>query len=74
MKVQAHPKAHPHFGIKDGLIWTKNQMKKDVVCLPQKAFLWGRRLVEIIINHDLRLAVAIGRYGLYGPIAEIERS
>ena len=27
-KVLAHPKAHPRLGIKDGLIGTKNQMKK----------------------------------------------
>ena len=33
VKVLAHPEAHPHFGVKDGLIWTKNQLKKDMVCL-----------------------------------------
>ena len=59
-KVLAHPKAHPRFGIKDGLIWTKNQMKKDVVCLPWKAFLRGRRLVEVIIDHA---HTTIGHFG-----------
>ena len=60
MKVLAHPEAHPCFGIKDGLIWTKNQMKKVMVCLPQKAFLWGRRLVEVIIDHA---HTTIGHFG-----------
>ena len=59
MKVLAHPEAHPCLGIKDSLIWTKNQ-KKDVVCLPQKAFLWRRRLVEVIINHA---HTTIGHFG-----------
>ena len=62
-KVLANPEAHPRFGIKDGLIWTKNQMKKDVVCLPWKAFLQGRRLVEVIINHA---HTTIGHFGQLG--------
>ena len=70
MKVLAHPEAHPHFGIKDGLIWTKNQMKKDVVCLPQKAFLWGRRLVEVIIDHA---HTTIGHFGQLGTSCYICR-
>ena len=59
-KVLAHPEAHPCFGIKDSLIWTKNQMKKDMVCLPWKAFLWGRRLVEVIIDYAHTM---IGHFG-----------
>src|SRR6266481_7431189 len=43
--------AHPHFRIQDKLIWTKNQMGRDVVCILWKAFLRGRRLVKIIIDH-----------------------
>ena len=62
-KVLAHPEVHPHFRIKDGLIWTKNQMKKDVVCLPRKAFLRGRRLVEVIIDHA---HTTIGHFGQLG--------
>src|SRR6266481_8103865 len=31
--------AHLYFGIRDKLIWTKNQMGRDVVCIPWKAFL-----------------------------------
>ena len=62
-KVLAHPKAHPCFGIKDGLIWTKNQMKKNMVCLPWKAFLWGRRLVKVIMDHA---HTTIGHFGQLG--------
>ena len=62
-EVLAHPEAHPRFGIKDGLIWTKNQIKKDVVCLPWKAFLQGRRLVEVIIDHA---HTTIGHFGQLG--------
>ncbi len=50
VKVLECPTAHLRFGIRDKLIWTKNQMGRDVVCILQKAFLRGRRLVEIIIN------------------------
>ena len=42
MEVLHHLEAHPCFGIKDRLIWTKNQMGRDVVCVPRKAFIWGR--------------------------------
>ena len=38
-KILVHPDAHQRFGVCDGLIWTKNQMGQDIVCLPQKAFL-----------------------------------
>ena len=38
-------------------------MKKDVVCLPWKAFLQGRRLVEVIIDHA---HIMIGHFGQLG--------
>ena len=38
-------------------------MKKDMVCLPQKAFLWGRRLVKVIIDHA---HTTIGHFGQLG--------
>ena len=50
MNILSHPEAWVHFWIKDKLIWTKNQMGRDVVCIPQKAFVWGRRLIKIILN------------------------
>src|SRR6266481_4031455 len=59
-KILVHPEAHPSFGIKQNLIWTKNQMNRDVVCLPRKAFLRGRRLVEVILDHT---HTSIGHFG-----------
>src|SRR6266481_5838603 len=59
-KILTHPEAHPSFGIKQNLIWTKNQMNRNMVCLPQKAFLRGRRLVEVILDHA---HTTIGHFG-----------
>ena len=50
-KIIAQPDAHPRFSIWEGLIWTKNQLKRDVICIPQDACQRGRRLIKIIINH-----------------------
>ena len=60
MKILHHLEAHPHFGIKDQLIWTKNQMGRDVVCIPWKAFTWGRRLIEVILD---KAHTTIGHFG-----------
>ena len=60
-KILSNPEAHPCFGICNWLIWTKNQMGRDVICLPRKAFLRGRRrLVEIIVDHA---HTTIGHFG-----------
>src|SRR6266481_1442286 len=59
-KVLSQPRAHRRFGIRDKLIWTKGQMGRDVVCLPWKAFIRGRRLVEVIID---QAHSTIGHYG-----------
>jgi hypothetical protein len=50
-KVLESPKAHPRFGIKDGLIWTKNEYHRDVICIPFAAKQKGRRVIEIILDH-----------------------
>jgi Integrase zinc binding domain len=50
-KIMAHPDAHKKFGIRDGLIWTKNQLQRDIVCMPQNVVHGGRRMIEIIIDH-----------------------
>ena len=50
-KIIVQPEAYPRFGIQEGLIWAKNQLKCDVICIPQDTFQRGRRLIEIIINH-----------------------
>jgi Integrase zinc binding domain len=50
-KIMVHPHAHKKFSIWDGLIWTKNQLRRDVVCVPRNVFHGGRRMAEIIIDH-----------------------
>ena len=60
VKIIAQPDAYPRFGIHEGLIWTKNQLKCDVICIPWDAFQRGRRLIEIIIDH---VHQTIGHYG-----------
>ena len=60
MKILSNLEAHPHFGIKDKLIWTKNQIGRDLVCIPQKAFVQGRRLIEVILN---QAHTTIGHFG-----------
>ena len=41
-KIIAQPDAHPRFGIWEGLIWTKNQLKRDVICILWDTFQRGR--------------------------------
>jgi hypothetical protein len=50
-KIMVHPDAHKRFSIRDRLIWTKNQLRRDVVCMPQNVFHGGRRMIEITIDH-----------------------
>jgi Integrase zinc binding domain len=50
-KIMAHTDAHKKFGIRDKLIWTKNQLRRDIVCVPQHIFHGERRMIEIIIDH-----------------------
>ena len=50
-KIITQPDAHTRFGIWEGLIWTKNQLKCDVICIPRDTFQRGRRLIKIIIDH-----------------------
>ena len=59
-KIIVQPDAYPRFSIREGLIWTKNQLKRDVICIPRDAFQRGRRLIEIIIDHAHQ---TIGHYG-----------
>ena len=60
VKILAHPDTHQQLGVCDGLIWTENKMGRDVVCLPWKAFLRGRRLVKIIVD---QVHTTIGHFG-----------
>ena len=41
-KILEKPKAHVLFGCKDGLIFTKNLLKWDVLCIPRETFIKGR--------------------------------
>ena len=41
-KILEKPKAHALFGYKDGLVFTKNLLKWDVLCIPSEAFMKGR--------------------------------
>ena len=41
-KILEKPNAHALFSCKDGLVFTKNLLKQDVLCIPCKAFMKGR--------------------------------
>ena len=70
-KIIMQPGAYSRFGIQEGLIWTKNQLKRDVICIPRDAFQRGRRLIEIIIDHAYQ---TIGHYGQWKTSNYIRRS
>ena len=36
-KILENPKAHAKFGVKEGLIFMKNNLSRDVICVPPKA-------------------------------------
>ena len=59
-KIITQPDAQLRFSIQEGVIWTKNQLKCNVICIPWDAFQRGRRLIKIIINHAHQ---TIGHYG-----------
>ena len=48
-KILEKPKAHTLFGCKDGLIFTKNLLKWDILCVPCDIFQNGRWVIKIII-------------------------
>ena len=50
-KKLENPKAHARFGVKQGLIFTKNNLYRDVICISPKAIHKGKQLIEIIIDH-----------------------
>ena len=58
-KIIVQPEAYPIFGIWEGLIWTKNQLKCNVICILRDAFQRGR-LTKITIDHAHQ---TIGHYG-----------
>ena len=70
-KVIVKLDAYPRFGIQEGLIWMKNQLKCDVICILQDTFQRGRRLIKIIIDHAHQ---TIGHYGQWKTSNYIRRS
>ena len=70
-KIIAQPDAYPRFSIREGLIWTKNQLKHDVICIPQDMFQRGRRLIEIIMDHAHQ---TICHYGQWKTLNYIRQS
>ena len=71
VKIITQPEAYPRFDIQEGLIWTKNRLKCDVICIPQDAFQRGRRLIEIVIDH---VHQTIGHYGQWKTSNYIQQS
>ena len=57
-KILENPKAHVRFGVKQGLIFTKNNLSRDVICISAKAIHKGKWLIIIIIDHNI-----IGHFG-----------
>ena len=41
-KILENPKAHARFGIKRGLIFTKNNLSRDVICISPKVMHKGK--------------------------------
>ena len=70
-KILEHPGAHPRFGVQDGLIWTKNQLRRDVICVPYNAMKDGRRLIEVIIDHAHTI---MGHFGQYKTSQYVRRT
>ena len=69
-KILENPKAHAKFGVKEGLIFTKNNILRDVICISPKAIHKGKRLIEIIINHAHNI---IGHFGQFKTSHYIRR-
>ena len=65
-----NPKAHANFGVKEGLIFTKNNLSRDVICISPKAIHKGKQLIEIIINHAHSI---IGHFGQFKTSQYIKR-
>ena len=69
-KILENPKAHMRFGVKQGLIFTKNNLSRDVICISHKAIHKGKWLIEIIIDHAHNI---IGHFGQFKTAQYIRR-
>ena len=61
-KILENLKAHARFGVKQGLIFTKNNLSRDVICISPKAIHKAKQLIEIIIDHAHNI---IGHFGQF---------
>ena len=61
-KILENPKAHARFGVKQGLIFTKNNLSIYVICISPKAIHKGKQMIEIIIDHAHNI---IGHFGQF---------
>ena len=69
-KILGNPKAYALFWCKDGLIFTKNLLKQDILCIPHEAFQKGRWVIEIIINYAHMI---LGHFGQFKTAQYIRR-
>ena len=69
-KILKNPKAHVKFGVKQRLIFTKNNLSRDVICISQKAIHKGKWLIKTIINHAHSI---IGHFGQFKTAQYIRR-
>ena len=69
-KILEKLKAHAMFSCKDGLVFTKNLLKWDVLCIPCEAFIKGRQLIAIIIDDTHSI---IGHFGQFKTAQYIRR-
>ena len=69
-KILENPKAHAKFGVKEGLIFTKNNLSRDVIYVSPKAIHKGKQLIEIIIDHAHNI---IGHFGQFKTAQYIRR-
>ena len=58
------------FGVKEGLVFTKNNLSRDVICISPKAIHKGKQLIKIIINHAHNI---IGHFGQFKTSQYIRR-
>ena len=46
-KISENPKAHAKFGVKEGLIFTKNNLSRDLICISPKAIVRYQSLMDL---------------------------
>ena len=69
-KILENPKVNMRFGVRQGLIFTKNNLSRDVICISPKAIHKGKWLIKIIIDHAHNI---IGHYGQFETAQYIRR-